>query len=194
MSDRPGASVVKRGDVKLRVPLPKELLELQERLNIQGQGPYVQPNPNAPPIEIPPLFRKPTKIIGTGPSEARTIEKMFDFLPQLRGRIPSITSGYGPMYINKLSEQATGDNYIDRSWANDFLNRIRPLTIMGLTGKNKNIELNTTTPDFEDTLFHEMVHAAQPKHENALGWLIREMEAQEAEKIYNKHKSALRMK
>jgi hypothetical protein len=131
-------------------PENKKLIEqLYQRLNVRGLGPHVQPNiPDAPPIEVPPLFRRPTKETGLSSEQSRQLHQLYRFAPQLRGLSPNITSGYGPSYIQELMRDGNPE----------LLNRVIPLSLYGVTRlRDGAIDINNEE-NFPRTLVHEFQH------------------------------------
>lgn len=142
----------------LRRPLTQREAALQEKLNVPGLGPFEEVSPNLPPIERAPMFREQTKLIGFGTQEANELEKLYRLAPQLRGRVPQITSGLGPMYIDQIVNKRkahpihleSNGNYMPDSG------------LIALEGPNKgNIEIGNTDNmgNFISTLAHEFGHA-----------------------------------
>jgi hypothetical protein len=171
--------------------IPRELLELRERLNARVKGPFVQPNPNMPQVEVPPMWRKPHMEKGTSTSEARVIDRLLNnFFPKLRGNISSITSGYGPGYINRLSNQAVNHPMsYGRFDARDMLGMIQPTNLLGLANiPKRTIEVNAPSDQFEDTMFHEMLHLTQPESSDVSQFQAQEQEADELENLYRTYK------
>lgn len=161
-------------DKKKKKLTPSEA-HLQERLNIPGLGPfYPQTNPNLPPIEVPPMMRPQTKLIGLGQFEAQELEKLYNLAPQLRGRVPSITSGYGSMYVRDLLEQANSGG-IGGYNAKRYLEKPTSLTTQGMTSlgftsPEGSIEIgpHLDERDWVGTLAHEFQHALGLKRQNQI--------------------------
>jgi hypothetical protein len=139
--------------------------ELRERLNIPGLGPFEEVSPDLPPIERAPMFRKQTPLIGVGTDQARQIGQLYNLAPQLRGRAPSITSGYGPMYINDLLKAANSDDPEQRYLGKRFLEQQTPHNIQGSTSVGIDAPIGAVevgehmdNRDWIGTLAHELQH------------------------------------
>jgi len=124
--------------------------------------PYMQDmGPDLPAVTKPPMYRPQSEVRG-GPEFANTVEKLFNDVPDMRGRAPVITNGPNEARFRVMANSGF------KPWSYGDTSIMGETTLMGPQYNHVTVSPKMSQDMNRETLAHEMGHVAGVDHGSAI--------------------------